>query len=214
MAVDTELIEFVKEGLQRGIPRDQIDGALRRAGWDRERVTGAVGRFADVEFAIPVPRPMAYTTPREAFLYVLMFATLYLSAYHLGSVVFSLIDQAFPDAASRQLAGYASVSLRWSVASLVVTFPVFLYVAWVIGREIAADLTKRASRVRRQLTYLTLLIASAFLIGDVTTLIYNFLGGELTVRFGLKVLTVAIIAGTGFGYYLRELRRDEEALSA
>jgi hypothetical protein len=50
------------------------------------------------------------------------------------------------------------------------------------------------------------------LIGDVTTLIYNLLGGELTTRFILKVFTVAVIAGTGFGYYLRELRADEKEL--
>jgi uncharacterized membrane protein YpjA len=37
------------------------------------------------------------------------------------------------------------------------------------------------------------------------------LGGELTTRFILKVLVAAVIAGTVFGYYLRDLRRDERA---
>jgi hypothetical protein len=36
------------------------------------------------------------------------------------------------------------------------------------------------------------------------------LGGELTIRFFLKVLTIAVIAGTIFGYYLWDLRREEE----
>ena len=53
-------------------------------------------------------------------------------------------------------------------------------------------------------------IAATVLIGDVTTLVYNLLGGELTVRFALKVLTVALIAGTAFTYYLRDLRLDEQ----
>lgn len=100
------------------------------------------------------------------------------------------------------------------MSTVVVAFPVFLYVAWLLGRELRADVTKRASRIRRQLTYLTLLVAAAFLIGDVTTLIYNFLGGDMTVRFVLKVVTVAIIAGAGFWYYLRELRQDERALAS
>ena len=86
--------------------------------------------------------------------------------------------------------------------------------ASLIGRDISADVTKRASSVRRQFTYLTLFIACAVLMGDVTTMIYNFLGGELTARFLLKCATVALIAGAGFGYFLRELRRDEHALSA
>ena len=105
---------------------------------------------------------------------------------------------------------YTYAAIRWSVSSLIVAFPVFLYVAWRIARGIRLDPTKRASRVRRQLTYLTLFVASCALIADGTTLIYNFLGGELTTRFGLKVLIVAAIAGTGFGYYLRELRADEK----
>jgi hypothetical protein len=63
--------------------------------------------------------------------------------------------------------------------------------------------------VRRWLTYLTLFIAACVLIGDFVSLVYNVLGGELTVRFVLKVLTVGIIAGTVFWYYLSELRLDE-----
>jgi hypothetical protein len=39
--------------------------------------------------------------------------------------------------------------------------------------------------------------------------VYNVLGGELTIRFGLKVATAAIIAGTTFVYYLRDLRKEE-----
>ena len=45
--------------------------------------------------------------------------------------------------------------------------------------------------------------------GDLITLVYNVLGGELTVRFVLKVITVAAIASTVFGYYLWDLRREE-----
>jgi hypothetical protein len=35
------------------------------------------------------------------------------------------------------------------------------------------------------------------------------LGGELTSRLVLKVLTVGVIAGTVFGHYLSDLRREE-----
>jgi hypothetical protein len=45
--------------------------------------------------------------------------------------------------------------------------------------------------------------------GDVTTLVYSLLSGEATLRFLLKVLVVALIAGTAFIYYLRDLRADE-----
>jgi membrane protein YqaA with SNARE-associated domain len=47
------------------------------------------------------------------------------------------------------------------------------------------------------------------LIGDVITLIYNFLGGELSARFVLKILTVAVIAGGVVAYYLADIRGED-----
>jgi hypothetical protein len=91
-----------------------------------------------------------------------------------------------------------------------VAFPVFLTVASHVARSIVRDPTKRASSVRRNLTYVTLFIASCTLLGDVTTLVYNLLSGDLTVRFTLKAVTIALIAGGAFGYYFAELRADEK----
>ena len=79
--------------------------------------------------------------------------------------------------------------MRWSISSLIVAFPVFLYLSWTTEREMR-DPMKRTSQVRRWLTYLTLFASACALIGDVTTLVYNALGGELTIRFVLKVVTV------------------------
>jgi hypothetical protein len=50
-------------------------------------------------------------------------------------------------------------------------------------------------------------------IRDATTVVYNLLSGEATVRFILKALTIGAISGTIFTYYLRDLRRDELAVS-
>jgi hypothetical protein len=58
-----------------------------------------------------------------------------------------------------------------------------------------------------------LFIAACVLIGDVVTLVYNVLTGEVTLRIVLKILTVAVIAGTVFGYYLSELRVDEATVA-
>ena len=52
-------------------------------------------------------------------------------------------------------------------------------------------------------------LAAGVLIGDMTVLVYSLLGGGLSARFLLKVLVVALIAGTAFGWYLQDLRRDE-----
>ncbi len=47
--------------------------------------------------------------------------------------------------------------------------------------------------------------------GDLVTLVYNFLGVDLTTRFVLKVLVVLLVAGTVFGYYLWDLRKKYTA---
>ncbi len=71
------------------------------------------------------------------------------------------------------------------------------------------DPERRGSKVRKWLTYLTLFVAATILTGDLITLLYNLLGGELTSRFLLKAATVAAIAGGVFGYYLWDLRGEE-----
>lgn len=208
--MDDELLAFVKESLLRGRSRAEISDALKRAGWSREQSACALDAFADVEFPVPVPMPRPYLSARDAFVYLVLFTALYAAAYHLGSLTFDLINLAFPDRSMDASYGqYVRMGMRWSIASLVVAFPVFAFMTRKINREIAGDPGKRRSKVRRWLTYLTLFVAACVLIGDVTTLVYNALGGELTVRFGLKVLTVAIIAGAVFGYYLHDLQLDE-----
>ncbi len=205
-----ELEHFVRDALARGHDRQQVTAALLAAGWSQEQVRGVLEGWAQVNFPLPVPRPRASLSAREAFLYLLMFSTLYFFAWNLGSLLFKLIEQALPDPADNQWQVIRlGASIRWSIAALVIAFPVFAFVTRHISRDIIQHPIKRLSPVRRWLTYLTLFIAATILIGDLTTLVYNVLGGELSLRFGLKALVVAAIAGTVFGYYLWDLRHEE-----
>lgn len=209
MSSDTQGLEaFVKEALLHST-REEVKKVLLEVGWSPEQATSAINAFADVKFPIPVPKPRPSLSAREAFLYLVLFSTLYLSAYHLGSLFFDFIDKVFPDPASSVNRLRYMDSMRWSVSSLLIAFPIFLFVSNYIGKQLLKNPIKRLSPIRRWLTYLTLFIAAGILIGDLTTLVYNVLGGELTKRFILKVATVAIIAGTIFGYYLWDLRREE-----
>jgi hypothetical protein len=211
MAIATQNLElFVRDALARGQSREAIAAALDGAGWPPEQARSALDAYASIDFPVPVPRPRPYLSAREAFLYLVMFATLYLATWHLGDLLFDLINRAFPDPADQRTYGLVpGDSIRWSIASILVAFPVFLFVARRLGRELAQNPVKRLSAVRRWLTYLTLFIAATVLTGDVITLVYKVLGGEFTIRFGLKVLVAAVIAGATFGYYLSDLRNEE-----
>ena len=215
MAIDDELAGFVRESLNRGLPRADIEAALRAAGWHEGQARAALAAYADTAFPVPVPRPRVSLSPRDAFLYLVLFSTLYLSAVNFGSLVFDLINRACPDPALDPAYGYraAGDTMRWSIATLIVAFPVFRYVSRAAGRDVARDPRKRQSPVRRWLTYLTLFLGACVLIGDLIMLVFNALGGDLTTRFVLKVATVGLIAGVVFGTYLRDLRREEEDAS-
>src|SRR5688572_8596336 len=94
---DTKLLAFVASALRAGQSRDGVRRALEQAGWSKDQVTDALAHYADVAFALPVPRPRVQLSARDAFWYVLMFGTLYVSAIYLGELLFSFIDTALPD---------------------------------------------------------------------------------------------------------------------
>jgi hypothetical protein len=210
MAGSTQDLErFVYASLERGQSRQAIEQALLGAGWSPEQVKPALASYADTAFPVPVPRPRPYLSAREAFNYLVIFTTLYLSAYHLGALLFNLVNRAFPDRALVVYGDTSGADLRWSLASIIVAFPVFLWLTARNEKNLVLQPVKRQSAVRKWLTYLTLFVASVVLIVDLTELVSHFLGGELTIRFALKVAIAAVIAMVVFAYYLRDLRRDE-----
>lgn len=210
---DAQLVAFVESALKAGEPRDAVRGALEQAGWSKDQVADALAHYADVPFAVPVPRPRAPVSARDAFWYLLMFGALYVSAFYFGDLLFGFINRAFPDDLSfTDRTQYVEQGIRWATAALIVAFPLFLFTAWKTGKELAAEPARRNSAIRKWLTYITLLVAASVIVGDGITLVFNVLNGELTLRFTLKVLVVAAIAGAGFGYYTWSIRADDAAL--
>ncbi|MBN1356015.1 hypothetical protein JXA40_07065 [bacterium] len=210
MALNEELRTFVKEALARGLSRVEVRSALAEAGWPEDQIRNALNAFAQLDFPVPVPRPQPYVSAREAFLYLIMFTTLTIAATNLGNLIFHFIDRAFPDPTDPAVVGsWVTERLRWAAAYIIISFPIFLTVSIRINRAIARDPVKRSSKIRKWLTYVMLFIAAGFVIGDLTSLVFNLLGGEMTLRFTLKVLTVGVIAGSVFGYYFWDLRQDE-----
>jgi len=204
-----DLILFVKEALERGQSREQIKGVLEQAGWKSDEVRNALQAYAEISFPIPVPRRKPYMNAREAFLYLLLFLTLYWSSFSFGQLLYQFINRAFPDPLIMYYGMGDTTTIRMDVASILIAFPVFLWISWFLAKGIAKDPEKRGSKIRKWLTYLTLFIAAGIIIGDLIALVFNLLAGDLTPRFILKVLTVGGIAGAIFGYYLMELRKDE-----
>lgn len=205
----SEMHSFVREALSRGIAKKDIQDALKKANWKDEEINAALALYADVAFPIPVPKRSSYGAAREAFMYLVLFMCLYISAFSFGSLLFHFINRWIPDAIRFYESGDLT-AVRMAVASLIVAFPVYLWLSSLLAAAIRRDADRKSSKIRKWLTYITLFIAAGVIIGDLITLLFNLLGGELTARFVLKVLSVLLIAGLIFGYYLWDLRQEEK----
>ncbi len=152
------------------------------------------------------------SSPRDVFMYLFATIALYFSAWSVINLLLQYISTAFPDPLN---VGYdAAGSVRWSMALLIIIFPAYLWVSRFLHRDLVASPEKGEIRIRRWLLYLTLFLAALLIIGDLVALINNFLNGELTMRFFLKVIAVLAVAGGIFWYYLYDLRAKAVAFGA
>jgi len=203
-----EMDDFIRDALSKGVSKTDISIALKQEGWLDDEVKVALASFGDTVIAgIPVPRRKTYTSAKEGFVYMLTFLTLYITAFHFGNLIFDFIDRAFPDKLEMF---YDLASIRFSVASLIIAYPLYLWLTIATRKSMTQNPSKQRSKVRKWLIYFTLFIAASTIIGDLIALLVALLAGELSLHFILKVSTILLIASLIFGYYRWELGQNEE----
>ncbi|MDO8589941.1 MAG: DUF5671 domain-containing protein [bacterium] len=144
-------------------------------------------------------------TAKDFFLHIAVIALLYTGTVALLNILFNVINVAFPQIT--QYNYYSSSSISLPVATLVVVFPLFLFLANVLRKGYMEEPARKDYPIRKWLIYITLFIAGGVLAGDLVTLIYYFLDGqELTTAFLLKILSVLVVTGCIFGYYMDDLK--------
>ncbi len=144
-------------------------------------------------------------TPKDFFLWAGAMISLYWSIFALVALLFKYIDYVFPDALNFYVDPYSS-SIRFSMASLIVFLPLYLYLMRVIRKDIARDETRNEIWVRRWLIVLTIFVAGLTLAGNLVTLINYFLGGEITMRFVLKVAVVFLVSAGVLMHFIADIR--------
>ena len=90
--------------------------------------------------------------PRDVFLYLLAIISLITVAVSFGVIIFQVINIYIPDVVSDQYsrASYFD-SMRYSLATIAVVFPVFLWVSWFLKRDIINFPEKRELKIRKWL---------------------------------------------------------------
>lgn len=147
----------------------------------------------------------AKTTPKDFFLWAGAVIALYGSVLSLIALLFEYINRAFPDPLAYAGDPYGG-AVRAAMAGVIVLMPTTLILLHLIRKTILEHPGKEHIWVRRWALVLTVFIAVAVMLVDLITLITTFLGGDLSARFGLKVLVVLLVAAFVFMHFLADLK--------
>jgi hypothetical protein len=156
-------------------------------------------------------------TPKNFVIQLGSLITLYVSITALVILLFGIINIKFPD----ELEYYGTIEgiregMRVGIAMLVVFFPTYLVLTRMSNQNRRRDEGGEYTSLTKWLVYLSLLIGSGVVLGDLVTIIIYFLNGEITARFILKALALLIVVGIALYYYILDARgrfKDNEKMS-
>lgn len=148
-------------------------------------------------------------TTKEFFLEIAIFSSLVSSIVSFVYILFLAIDKRFEDVLNVNNYGYNDNSDLASMASvLLVVFPLYLIFAWTKANNFKKSPSRKDVKAFEYGIYLTMFSTILFFVGSLIAVIYNFLMGELSVVFGLKLCVVLLVSLSLFGYSYFSLRRD------
>lgn len=214
--MDTQALgQYVVTRLSAGTPKQEIREELAALGWNDEEIEEA---YREGVRSLGAPVPDAANRPAlarkagavDVVINFFSFILLGIVATSLGSLYFQVINHFFPDALDASnwyLAGYRSNTIHYATAALIIGFPLYYAALRLWFRKFRDDEGRIESKLSKWLTYLVLLAAAVTIVGDLITIVYTFLQGEVTVRFFLKALVILALAGGIFGFYFLERKK-------
>jgi hypothetical protein len=210
-ASPSPLIDYIAAAKAQGAADGFLVDMLERSGWPRKEIYAAFGTFYSRLIGVETPQRVSgfADSARDAFLYLLSFGTLSVWTIGLGSLLFTVIEVRYADPLFRNQYLNVRDAMSGSMACVIVGFPVYLITMRSLLRDLARKPDKAESPVRKWLTYIALLLSAGTVIGDLVTFVDYLLRGQFTTPFLLKVLTVFIIAGGVFWYYVAPLEKRE-----
>jgi type II secretory pathway pseudopilin PulG len=144
---------------------------------------------------------------KNFFLHLSSQIAFYAIVINLVTLLFKIINKAYPQVNSGYYYYSIDSSLSFPVALIIIVFPIFIILNWYIEKSYQDDEMLKHFWLRKWLIYITLFVSGLILVGDLVTVLYYFLDGqELTTGFLLKVLTLLSISSLVFAYYLSDIR--------
>ena len=162
----------------------------------------------------PINNSQIKASPRDIFLQLISIIALYGSVIALLTLLFQMINILIPDAIANYYNSYRyNGTARGAIAALIVFFPMFLWTVRTLAVEYKIDESRKRLSIRKWLLHFTLFIAALVIATDFITLIYNFLNGDLTLKFTLKIFSVLIVALLVFWYYRNEIKETTKEIT-
>src|SRR6478609_1355457 len=193
-----ELKQYIKETLSKGSSNEEILQTLTSSGCSEVVVLKTLEQFTGIDshqVPIPAPRMQAHQLAKDLFYYVLILVTLSISALGAGSLLFNIINNALPDSAPH---GYfessSDSSILWSCSQVIVSFPIYSYLTYLIKKEISKNPQKRESFIRKISIYSILALTAVIALSDLVFVLNAFLSGSMSTRFILQSLVIIGIA--------------------
>ena len=122
------------------------------------------------------------------------------------NLAFEMLNAKFPDALNGSyVIGYNQYQFegaRSALAMLIIFFPVYMLLSHFWNKTIKAGLGKIDMHIQKWLVYLVLFMSAVVVAVDLVVLVQNFVAGEVTARFIMKVLVALLVAVVVAGYHL------------
>lgn len=148
------------------------------------------------------------------FFYILYFIALYVWATSFGNILHELVNRYIPAALEIEEArrGYlyfgADLIIRWSLASMLIFYPIFAAIHLYISRLGMTRPETVNIKVRKILIYITLVGTAVISSWQLVKFVFAFLDGSIDMRTIAHVCVTLLISIVIFVSYLMQVRRD------
>jgi uncharacterized membrane protein len=146
-----------------------------------------------------------HLTPKFFFVSLGVLVALITSIASFLVLLFEVLNKKFPDVLNASYTyGYNSYNfetIRASLATLIIFFPIFIFLSYLWNKESRNNLGSVNTIIRKWMIYLILFLASLVILIDLVTLVRYFVSGEISIRFVYKVIGALIVAGIVDFYY-------------
>jgi hypothetical protein len=216
--------EFLSTAKEKGLTDQQIGKKLHAAGWSADQ-TDELLHPENTDLVAPPPPTGAHTSSLHLATYsddvsawdtfenVLLFISLYVFSTSLVNVLHALVDSWMPPVSIMTgltaSDGWTHTRLTIFGASLLVSFPFFAFFFSDVTRRTLKNPHIRQLKSRKNLIYITLVIAFLVVMYNIIWLVYNLLSGNVTVNFLINFATTLVIFGVIFLYYILQVRTDK-----